>query len=46
MESISKSTGARMEVVNPVASLSPEEIKAGKDYFMIMRENLEVLKKH
>ncbi|NLC67443.1 MAG: zinc ABC transporter substrate-binding protein [Clostridiaceae bacterium] len=45
MESISKSTGARMEVLNPVASLSPEEIKAGKDYFMIMRENLEVLKK-
>lgn len=45
MDSIAKSTGVEIEVLNPIASLSSEEIKAGKEYFSIMRENLEVLKK-
>lgn len=44
-ESIAKSAGAEVEVLNPIASLSSEDIKAGKDYFSVMRENLEVLKK-
>ena len=45
VESIAKSTGAEIGVLNPIASLSSEEIKAGKEYFSVMRENLEVLKK-
>lgn len=45
MESIAKSTGTEIEVLNPIASLSSEEVKAGKEYFTIMRENLEALNK-
>lgn len=44
-DAIAKSAGAETEVLNPIASLSTDDIKAGKDYFSAMRENLEALKK-
>ena len=36
-------TGAQILVMNPLGTLRPEEIEAGKDYFSIMKENLELL---
>jgi len=44
-DAIAKSAGAKTEVLNPIASLSIDDIRAGKDYFSVMRENLEALKK-
>lgn len=43
-EVISRETGARTGVLNPLEGLTEEEAKAGKDYFSIMRENLNMLK--
>ncbi|NMB97344.1 MAG: zinc ABC transporter substrate-binding protein [Clostridiaceae bacterium] len=40
---IADATGAEVGVLNPIASLSKEEIEEGKDYFAIMRENLNAL---
>jgi zinc transport system substrate-binding protein len=37
--------GARILVLNPLGGLTDEDIKSGKDYFSVMRENLEALKK-
>ena len=31
----------KLEVLNPLESLSNEDIKAGKDYIGVMRENLK-----
>jgi len=45
IESIANSTGVKIAELNPIASLSLEEIEAGKDYFTTMRDNLETLKK-
>ncbi|HOJ09082.1 MAG TPA: metal ABC transporter substrate-binding protein [Clostridiales bacterium] len=42
---IAQSAGAKVEVLNPIASLSEKELKEGKDYFSAMRENLEALKR-
>lgn len=44
-DAIAKSAEAKTEVLNPIASLSTDDIKAGKDYFSVMRENLEALRK-
>lgn len=43
-ETIAKETGAKTAVLNPVESLTNEDIKEGKDYFSVMRENLGALK--
>jgi len=43
-EAIARETGARTAVLNPLEGLSEESIKAGKDYFSVMEENLEALK--
>lgn len=42
---ISKATGAEVEVLNPLEGLSEEDLQAGEDYFSIMRKNLEALLK-
>jgi zinc transport system substrate-binding protein len=44
-ETIAKETGAGLLVLNPVESLSAEEVKQGKNYLIIMRENLVNLQK-
>lgn len=43
-ETIARETGAKLLVLNPVESLTDEEIKQGKDYLSIMRENLANLR--
>lgn len=44
-ETIAKEVGANTEVLNPLEGLEEKDIQAGKEYFSVMRENLEVLKK-
>lgn len=44
-ETIAKEIGAKTEVLNPLEGLKDEDIKAGKEYFSVMRENLQALKK-
>lgn len=43
-ETIAREVGAKTLVLNPAAGLTPEEEKAGEDYFSIMEKNLEALK--
>ncbi len=44
-ETIAKEVGAKTEVLNPLEGLEEDDINAGKEYFSVMRENLEALKK-
>lgn len=44
-ETIAKETGAETAVLNPLEGLKEEEIEEGKDYFSVMRENLQALVK-
>ncbi len=44
-EVISEETGAELLVLNPFEGLTQEEINAGADYFSVMRENFENIKK-
>ncbi len=44
-ETIASETGAGLLVLNPVESLTAEEAKQGKNYLIIMRENLANLQK-
>ncbi len=44
-ETIAKGVGAKTAMLNPLEGLKEEDIQAGKDYFSVMRENLEALKK-
>lgn len=44
-ETIGKETGAELLVLNPVENLTDEELKQGKNYLIIMRENLVNLAK-
>lgn len=44
-QAIAKEIGAKTEVLNPLEGLDDEDIKAGKEYFSVMRDNLEMLKK-
>ncbi|HHV29028.1 metal ABC transporter substrate-binding protein [Acetivibrio mesophilus] len=44
-KAIASETGAKVEFLNPLGGLAKEDIDAGKEYFSIMRENLEALKK-
>lgn len=43
-QSISKETGAKILVLDPIEGLSESDIKSGKNYLSKMRENLENLK--
>ncbi len=42
-DTLAAEIGARVDVLDPVASLSPEQIAAGEDWFSIMRANLRAL---
>lgn len=44
-ESIRKQIGAEALPLNPLEGLTKEELAGGKDYFSVMRDNLESLKK-
>jgi zinc transport system substrate-binding protein len=44
-ETIAQEVGAQTEVLNPLEGLEDDDIKAGKEYISVMKENLEVLKK-
>ncbi|SKA81499.1 zinc transport system substrate-binding protein [Caloramator quimbayensis] len=41
---IANESGAETAVLNPFEGLNEEDIKKGKDYFSVMKENLEILK--
>jgi len=43
-EAIAMETGVKTAMLNPLEGLGEESIKAGKDYFSVMEENLEALK--
>lgn len=42
-ETIARETGAKTALLNPLEGLTEEQLKAGEDYFSIMRENLATL---
>lgn len=42
---IAKEIGARTDVLNPLEGLKEDDIASGKEYFSVMRDNLEALKK-
>lgn len=44
-EAIARETGARTALLNPLEGLTEESMKAGKDYFSVMEDNLEALRK-
>lgn len=43
-ETLSKETGVKLEVLNPLESLTDKQIKDGENYLSVMRENLTSLK--
>lgn len=43
-ETIAKAIHAKTDVLNPIEGLSAEQIKAGDDYFSVMRKNLKAIK--
>lgn len=44
-QTIAKETGAELLVLNPLESLTEDEVQQGKNYLSVMRENLVNLKK-
>lgn len=42
-EAIAAETGAKTAVLNPLEGLKEEDIAAGKEYFSVMKENLEAI---
>ncbi|MDO4629548.1 MAG: zinc ABC transporter substrate-binding protein, partial [Planctomycetia bacterium] len=43
-DAIARETGVKIAVLHPMGTLTEEQLKAGADYFSVMRENLEALK--
>jgi len=43
-EVIAKEAGVKTATLNPLEGLTEEDVKAGRDYLSIMRDNLETLK--
>jgi zinc transport system substrate-binding protein len=43
-ETLAQETGISLEVLNPLESLTNEQLKAGEDYISVMRDNLDALK--
>lgn len=43
-ETLAREVGAKTLVLNPIEGLTPDEQAAGKDYFLLQRENLDNLK--
>jgi zinc transport system substrate-binding protein len=44
-ETVARETGAKTAVLNPLEGLSQAEVDQGEDYFSVMRENLQALRK-
>ena len=44
-KTIAKETGASAKMLNPLEGLSNKKIKAGEDYFSVMKQNLSAIKK-
>ncbi|MTB63869.1 ZinT/AdcA family metal-binding protein [Streptococcus sp. zg-86] len=44
-ETLSKETGVELAVLNPLESLTDEDVKNGADYLSVMEENLKALEK-
>jgi zinc transport system substrate-binding protein len=44
-DTVARETGAKTAVLDPIEGLTPEEQKAGADYFSLMRSNLAALRK-
>lgn len=44
-ETIAKEIGATTAILSPLEGIKDEDLKAGKDYFIVMRDNLQALKK-
>ncbi len=42
-ETIAQEVGAQTAVLNPLEGLTDEDLKAGKDYFIVMKENLAAI---
>lgn len=43
-EVIAKESGAKTAVLNPLEGLTEDDVKAGRDYLSIMRQNIETLR--
>ncbi len=43
-ETLSNETGVKLSVLNPLESLTNEQMKAGENYISVMEDNLEALK--
>ncbi|WP_414840866.1 metal ABC transporter substrate-binding protein [Enterococcus saccharolyticus] len=43
-ETLAQETGVSLEVLNPLESLTNEQLKAGENYVSVMRDNLDALK--
>lgn len=44
-ETLANETGVQLDVLNPLESLTDEDMKNGKDYFSVMEDNLTALEK-
>jgi zinc transport system substrate-binding protein len=44
-DTVARETGAKTAVLDPIEGLTPEEQKAGADYFSLMRSNLAALRR-
>lgn len=44
-DTVARETGAKTAVLDPIEGLTPEEEKAGADYFSLMRATLDALRK-
>ncbi|HEM3599384.1 TPA: zinc ABC transporter substrate-binding protein AdcA [Streptococcus suis] len=44
-ETLAKETGVQLDVLNPLESLTDEDMKNGKDYISVMEDNLTALEK-
>ncbi|HEM3503681.1 TPA: zinc ABC transporter substrate-binding protein AdcA [Streptococcus suis] len=44
-ETLAKETGVQLDVLNPLESLTDEDMKNGKDYISVMEDNLNALEK-
>jgi zinc transport system substrate-binding protein len=44
-ETLANEAGAEVAVLNPIESLTDDQVQAGEDYLSLMRENLDTLRK-
>ena len=44
-ETLAKETGVQLDVLNPLESLTDQQVKDGKDYISVMEDNLKALEK-